>query len=323
MGENRKTDISSGAKSGIESGIKSGIKPDKDACGVGTLLSQGLSTRRLAIQTALGVGYALAAYPLIAQTAIRTSSLGLDTTEVMLERDGFKFPVFVAKPSNTLHPPVVLVISEIFGVHEYIADVARRFAQAGYCAIAPELFARQGDPSEYAQLSKLQSEVIDKVPDHQVLSDLDACVLWAKNQGFDVDRLAINGFCWGGRIAWLYAAQQEKLKAAAVWYGRLQGTQTPNTPKHPLDLMQGLRAPVLGLYGDKDPSIALESIQRMQEKLQILGRAGVKSAQSSRFVIYPGVGHAFHADYRSSYDQGAAADAWQQTLAWFKEWLRA
>ena len=299
------------------------LKTSKDLSGMEIILGPGLSTRRLAIQTALGVGYALAASPLIAQTAIRTPSMGLDTAEVMIDREGFKFPVFVAKPSNKQDLPVVLVVSEIFGVHEYIADVARRFAQAGYCAIAPELFARQGDPSEYAQLSKLQSEVIDKVPDHQVLADLDACLLWAKHQGFDTDRLAINGFCWGGRIAWLYAAHQGKLKAAAAWYGRLQGNQTSNTPEHPLDLKHGLRAPVLGLYGDKDLSIALESIQRMQEKLQIWAREGDKTAQSSRFVIYPGVGHAFHADYRSSYDQGAATDAWQQTLAWFKLRLSA
>lgn len=297
------------------------LNNDDSRASLGLGLGLGLSTRRRAIQTALGVGYALAASPLMAQTAIHTSFAGLDTAEVMVERDGFKFPVYMAKPSNTLNLPVVLVVSEIFGVHEYIADVARRFAQAGYCALAPELFARQGDPSEYAQMSKLLSEIIEKVPDEQVLADLDACVQWAQHQGFDVGRLAINGFCWGGRMAWLYAAHQSKCRAAVAWYGRLTGEQTLNSPKHPMDAMGALSAPVLGLYGDQDASIPLGSIQKMQEKLQSLGRSGVHAAQRSRFVIYPGVGHAFHADYRSSYDQGAAVDGWRQTLDWFKAWL--
>ena len=280
-----------------------------------------LSTRRVAIKRVLGVGYALAAAPLVAQTAIRTSAEGLDTSEVMVERDGYKFPVFVAKPSNRSNLPVVLVISEIFGVHEYIADVARRFAQAGYCAIAPELFARQGDPSEYAQLAKLQTELIDKVPDQQVLADLDACVLWAQGQGFDVERLGINGFCWGGRIAWLYAEHQKRLKAAVAWYGRLQGAHTPYVTSHPIEQLSSLNAPVLGLYGDRDASIPLASIEQMKAAIQEAAKAGVKAAQHSRFVIYPGVGHAFHADYRASYVPQAAVDGWGQTLAWFKALL--
>ncbi len=280
-----------------------------------------LSTRRVAIKRVLGVGYALAAAPLVAQTAIRTSAEGLDTSEVMVERDGYKFPVFVAKPSNRSNLPVVLVISEIFGVHEYIADVARRFAQAGYCAIAPELFARQGDPSEYAQLAKLQTELIDKVPDQQVLADLDACVLWAQGQGFDVERLGINGFCWGGRIAWLYAEHQKRLKAAVAWYGRLQGAHTPYVTSHPIEQLSRLNAPVLGLYGDRDASIPLASIEQMKAAIQEAAKAGVKAAQHSRFVIYPGVGHAFHADYRASYVPQAAVDGWGQTLAWFKALL--
>ncbi len=280
-----------------------------------------LSTRRVAIKRVLGVGYALAAAPLVAQTAIRTSAEGLDTSEVMVERDGYKFPVFVAKPSNRSNLPVVLVISEIFGVHEYIADVARRFAQAGYCAIAPELFARQGDPSEYAQLAKLQTELIDKVPDQQVLADLDACVLWAQGQGFDVERLGINGFCWGGRIAWLYAEHQKRLKAAVAWYGRLQGAHTPYVTSHPIEQLSRLNAPVLGLYGDRDASIPLASIEQMKAAIQEAAIAGVKAAQHSRFVIYPGVGHAFHADYRASYVPQAAVDGWGQTLAWFKALL--
>ena len=280
-----------------------------------------VSTRRVALKHALGVGYALAASPLMAQTAIRTSSVGLQTSEVMVEREGYKFPVYVAHPSNRSNLPVVLVISEIFGVHEYIADVARRFAHAGYCAIAPELFVRQGDPSEFALLAKLQAELIDKVPDQQVLADFDACVLWAQAQGFDADRLGINGFCWGGRIAWLYAEHQKRLKAAVAWYGRVQGAHTVYAPAHPMELLNRLSAPVLGLYGDRDASIPLASIEQMKEAIQAQARLGVKSAQHSRLVIYPGVGHAFHADYRASYVPQAAADGWGQTLAWFKAML--
>jgi len=282
---------------------------------------RNLSTRRAALQRVLGVGYALAASPLMAQTAIRTSSEGLHTQEVMVQREGFKFPVYVAHPLHAPHAPVVLVVSEIFGVHEYIADVARRFAQAGYCAIAPELFARQGDPSEYAQLSKLQEEIIDKVPDQQVLADLDACVLWAQDQGFDVSKLGINGFCWGGRVAWLYATHQKRLKAGVVWYGRTEGKRTTLTPSHPIDELSRLGAPVLGLYGNRDASIPLSALEPFKARLEQVAQQGVLAAQQSRLIIYPGVGHAFHADYRSSYDPVVAKDAWSEALAWFKKWL--
>lgn len=277
-----------------------------------------LSTRRQAMKRVLGVGYALSAAPLFAQTAIRTSSEGLWTQEVMLEREGFQFPVYVARPKDLHHLPVILVVSEIFGVHEYIADVARRFAHEGYLAIAPELFARQGDPSEYAQLSKLQAEIIDQVPDEQVLADLDQCVLWAQEQGADVQKLGINGFCWGGRVAWLYAEHQKRLKAAVAWYGRVTGAHSALTPAHPIDRLAQLSAPVLGLYGAQDASIALASLEQFKVKLDMTARSGVKAAQESRLVIYPQVGHAFHADYRSTYNPEVAKDGWTQTLAWFK-----
>jgi len=280
-----------------------------------------LSTRRQALQRVLGVGYVMASSPVLAQSAIRTTSEGLLTQEVMVQRDGFKFPVYVARPKDQTNLPVVLVVSEIFGVHEYIADVARRFAHEGYCAIAPELFARQGDPSEYAQLSKLQAEIIDQVPDEQVLADLDACVLWAQAQGFDVNRLGINGFCWGGRVSWLYAAHQKKLKAAVAWYGRTTGVHSALTPAHPIDRLTHLNAPVLGLYGAQDASIPMSAIDKFKEQLTLQANAGVLAAKQSRMVIYPDVGHAFHADYRATYNPVVAKDGWSKTLDWFKTHL--
>ena len=167
---------------------------------------EAMPTRRLALQTALGVGYAATAMPLVAQTAIKTPGEGLLHGEVTIEVNGFKMPAYRSMPAGAKNCPVILVISEVFGVHEYIADVTRRLAQAGYLAIAPELFIRQGDPSEYGEMAKLFAEVINKVPDAQVMADLDACVQWAGTQGGDVSRLGITGFCWGGRISWLYAA---------------------------------------------------------------------------------------------------------------------
>ena len=272
------------------------------------------STRRHALQLAFGVGYAAAAGTVMAQTAIKTPSTGLVTGEVTIDVNGFKMPAFRSAPAGKTNLPVVLVISEIFGVHEYIADVTRRLAQAGYLAIAPELFVRQGDPSEYGELAKLQSEIIAKVPDAQVMGDLDACVAWAAANGGNTDKLAITGFCWGGRITWLYAAHQPKLKAGVAWYGRLVGNTTVQTPAHPLALAGSLKAPVLGLYGAADTGIPLDTVDKMKEALA----QGPAAAKASEFVVYPEAPHAFHADYRGSYRKGPAEDGWQRLLAWLK-----
>jgi len=210
--------------------------------------------------------------------------------------------------------PVVLVISEIFGVHEYIADVTRRLAQAGYLAIAPELFVRQGDPSAYGEIAKLQAEIISKVPDAQVMGDLDATVAWAAANGGNPDKLAITGFCWGGRITWLYAAHQPKLKAGVAWYGRLVGNTTAQNPSHPLALVGNLKAPVLGLYGAADTGIPLDTVDKMKAELA----QGPAAAKASEFVVYPEAPHAFHADYRPSYRKAAADDGWQRLMAWLK-----
>ena len=277
--------------------------------------------RRLALQTALGIGYSAAAMPLIAQTAIKTPTDGLVTGEVMVDVQGFKMPAFRAAPKGKTNLPIVLVISEIFGVHEYIADVACRFAREGYLAIAPELFVRQGDPSSYGEMARLQAEVISKVPDAQVMNDLDACLFWADAHGGNSKRLVMTGFCWGGRISWLYAMHQPKLKAAVAWYGRLEGQKTSATPAHPIDLVANLKAPVLGLYGGADTGISLASVEGMKSALSQLAGQGNAAAKESNFVIYPDAPHAFHADYRPTYQEDAAKDGWKRALAWFKKYI--
>jgi carboxymethylenebutenolidase len=271
------------------------------------------ATRRTALKVALGVGYAASAAPIMAQTAIKTPSDGLTTGEISYEVMGFKVPAFFAAPAGKTNLPVVLVVHEIFGVHEYIADTCRRLAQAGYLAIAPEFFARQGDPSKYSEMAKLMSEVVSKVPDAQVLSDLDGAVKWAGANGGDTARVAVTGFCWGGRIAWLYAAYGP-VRAGVAWYGRLVGAPSELLPKNPIDLATSMRAPVLGLYGEKDGGIPLDTVDKMKAVLST-GNAPSKAAQ---FVLYPDTGHAFHADYRASYRQGPAEDGWKRCLAWFK-----
>lgn len=273
------------------------------------------TTRRTALKAALGVGYAAAAAPLMAQTAIRTPSDGLTVGEVMIDVTGFSMPAYRAAPAGRTGLPVVLVLSEIFGVHEYIADTARRFARAGYLAIAPELFIRQGDPQSYGEMARLIAEVISKVPDAQVMGDLDATVRWAAANGGDVSKLAVTGFCWGGRQTWLYAAHNPQVKAAVAWYGRLVGQTSELNPRHPVDVAGALKAPVLGLYGSADTGIPLDTVETMKKALA----AGSPAARQSSFVVYPDAPHAFHADYRPSYRAEPAQDGWNRALAWFRQ----
>jgi carboxymethylenebutenolidase len=273
------------------------------------------ATRRTVVKAALGAGYAATAAPIMAQTAIKTSSEGLKTGEFTYVVEGFQVPAFFAAPAGKTQLPVVLVVQEIFGVHEYIADTCRRFARAGYLAIAPELYARQGDPSAYGEMAKLMAEVVYKVPDAQVMADLDGALAWAGANGGDLSRAGITGFCWGGRITWLYAARGA-VKAGVAWYGRLVGAASELTPKHPIDIAASLRAPVLGLYGGQDAGIPLDTVEAMKTALA----AGTTAAsQASRFVVYPDAPHAFHADYRPSYQKEPAEDGFKRALAWFKE----
>lgn len=271
--------------------------------------------RRGVLRAALGSGFAAAALPVVAQTVVKTAADGLEAGEVTIPVGDFKMPAYRAAPQGKRGAPVILVISEIFGVHEYIADVCRRFARLGYCAIAPELFIRQGDASAYGEIAKLVAEVISKVPDEQVMTDLDATVAWADAQGHNSSKLAITGFCWGGRITWLYAARQPKLKAAVAWYGRLEGASTPLTPRHPVELAGALKAPVLGLYGEKDTGIPLDSVAKMKTALA----QGSAAAKASEFVIYTDAPHAFHADYRPSFRAEAAQQGWERCVAWLRD----
>lgn len=274
--------------------------------------------RRTALKLALGIGYAAAAMPIVAQSAIKTSDAGLTTGQGIYDVDGFSVPFYHAAPEGKTNLPVILVIQEIFGVHEYIADTCRRFAKAGYLAIAPELYARQGDPSKYKEVARLIAEVVSKVPDAQVMGDLDGAVKWAGENGGNLKKVGITGFCWGGRITWLYAQHSNKVKAGVAWYGRLVGTASALTPKHPLELAAELKAPVLGLYGAQDGGIPLTTITQMKDALAAAGAQGNKAAQSSEFVVYKDAGHAFHADYRPSYRKDAATDGFARALAWFK-----
>jgi len=271
--------------------------------------------RRSFVKTALGSAFAAAVLPVTAAT-IKTDFNGLTAGEVTIESNGFKMPVYRAQPQGKTNLPVVLVISEIFGVHEHIADICRRFAKLGYLAIAPELFARQGDPSSYGTIQELQANIIQKVPDAQVMGDLDACVAWAGNHGGDLNRLAVTGFCWGGRITWLYSAHSKRVKAGVAWYGQLVGEPSALKPRNPVDIVNDLDAPVLGLYGGKDTGITQEQVARMKSAL---AASSDPSAKASQFVVYPEAGHAFNADYRSSYVESAAKDGWQRCLDWFRD----
>lgn len=293
--------------------LKSDLVSDVQALVPGQSTEQGPS-RRTALKAALGVGYAASVSPIMAQTAIKTPADGLLAGEVTIDVNGFAMPAYRAAPAGKANLPVVLVLSEIFGVHEYIADTARRLAKAGYLAIAPELFVRQGDAQGYSEMAKLMAEVISKVPDAQVMADLDACVAWAGGHGGDLKRVGITGFCWGGRQTWLYAAHSKHIKAGVAWYGRLTGPVSALSPSHPLNVVGQLNGPVLGLYGGADTGIPASSVAAMQDALT----TGSGAAKASTFVVYPDAPHAFHADYRPSYRQGPAEDGWQRALAWFK-----
>ena len=270
--------------------------------------------RRAALKAAAGLGFAAAALPVTAQTLVSTSSEGLLAGPVRIEVNGFEVPAYRSAPVDAKNAPVVLVVPEIFGLHEHIADVTRRLAQRGYLAIAPDLMARQGNAAGYSDVGQLMAQVVSKVPHAQVMNDLDATMAWAARNGGNTERLAITGFCWGGRITWLYSAHQPKVKAGVAWYGRLVGQSTALTPVHPVDVAGKLQAPVLGLYGGADTGIPLETVESMKAALA----TGSLPAKASQFVVYPDTPHAFHADYRPSYRKEAAQDGWKRMTQWLK-----
>lgn len=269
-------------------------------------------TRRAFVVGGLAAGFALSVQPVAADT-ITTDTTGLIAGEVKIKGpDGVAIPAYRALPQTGYNLPVVLVVQEIFGVHEHIRDVCRRLAKQGYFAIAPELFARQGDVSQAKDFNEIRP-IVAKVPDAQVMDDLDAAVHYVRmsGRGGDAKKLAITGFCWGGRIVWLYAAHNPTVKAGVAWYGRLVSEPTDLQPRNPIDVAATLTVPVLGLYAGKDQGIPIASVDRMRETL----KTGISGSEIN---VYPDASHGFHADYRPSYSAEEARDGWARMLAWFK-----
>ncbi|HKN04654.1 MAG TPA: dienelactone hydrolase family protein [Buttiauxella sp.] len=250
----------------------------------------------------------------LASTVLHTQDDTIQAGETSIPTQGENMPAYHARPKEVEGLlPIVIVVQEIFGVHEHIRDICHRLALEGYLAIAPELYFRQGDPNDYADIPTLFSELVSKVPDAQVLADLDHVANWAARNGGDAHRLMMTGFCWGGRITWLYAAHNPQLKAAVAWYGKLVGEKSLNSPHNPVDAAINLNAPVLGLYGAEDTSIPLDTVETMRHAL----RAANANAE---IIVYPEAGHAFNADYRPSYHEESAKDGWQRMLAWFERY---
>ena len=263
------------------------------------------------------LGFATVAEPTFAQV-IQTNFDGIAAGEEIIKDGDTELYAYVARPKASAGKlPIVVIASEIFGVHEYIADVARRFAKQGYLAIAPEFFTRAGDPSSLGTMTEIMTQIIGKTPDKQVLGDITIALKWAGEKGGDTGRVGMTGFCWGGRITWLACANLPQVRAGVAWYGRLVGDKSENFPAHPVDLAAQLKAPVLGLYGGKDTGIALDTVDQMKQALAAAKEN--KAAAASRFEIYPDAPHAFHADYRATYQAGPAKDGWEKCLEWFKK----
>jgi carboxymethylenebutenolidase len=267
---------------------------------------------RRAFVTTLVAGFTLATGP-ISAAAIITDTNGLDAGEVSFRVPDGTIPGYRARPKGKQHASVVLVVHEIFGVHEHIRDLCRRLAKAGYYAIAPSLFARQGDPSKYdmAHAQDLMTDIVAKVPDAEAMSDLDAALAFAGAEGADPARSAITGFCWGGRTVWLYAAHNHALKAAVAWYGPLGGTSSALRPRTALALAPEIKAPVLGLYAGEDASISASDIDAMRKALASAGN------KISRIDVFADAQYGFNADYRPSYNEADAKEGWSRMLAWF------
>ena len=279
----------------------------------GALPQPDLSLRDL-VMSLLPQGFAKIVQP-IASTVITTDEKGLVAGEVKVPtRDG-AIPAYRAMPDKNGKFPPILVVQEIFGVHEHIKDVCRRLAKLGYFAIAPELYYRQGDVSKLTDNQEIFAKVVNHVPDSQVMSDLDAAVVYAESTGrADASRLGITGFCWGGRITWTYCVHNPKVKAGVAWYGRLAASQkAPLQPAYPIELAPFLKVPVRGLYGGQDASIPLEHVEQMRAALKTAGNT------TSELIVYPDAPHAFYADYRPNYRKEAAEDGWGKMQEWFRK----
>lgn len=280
------------------------------------IATTGLDRRSLIAGGAFAAGFAAACQP-IAATTVQTGAEGLSEENATLAAsDGFALPLFVARPKGAKSAPVIIVVHEVFGVHEWVKDICRRFAKAGYYAVAPDLFARHGDATKIADIKALVDSIVSKAPDAQVMTDIDSSFAWAGAHGGDAARRGITGFCWGGRIVWLYAAHSQALDAGVAFYGRLTGQPNALQTASPMDRAGDINAPVLGQYGGKDKGIPLADVEAMRAKLKDKGKA------SSAITVYPAADHGFMADYRPSYDAESAAAAWQATLGWFDRYVR-
>ena len=288
-----------------------GLKPIDFANPKSAPEPQGLSRRGFVV-TSLASGFAVASNPVLAQ-AITTDTQGLTAGEISIVVADGKIPGYRAMPAKRGQYPVVLVVQEIFGVHEHIKDMCRRFAKLGYYAIAPELFARQGDVAKMTDIGAILSQVVSKVPDAQVSSDLDATVAFAKASGSaDTRKLGVVGYCWGGRAAWIYARHNPKVKAAVAYYGLLDGMKSDIKPQDPVDFASEIKVPVLGLYAGIDDFVKPAVIEQMRNGI-------AKSGSGSEIVVFPGVNHGFNADYRPTYDKTAATYAAKLTRDWLKD----
>jgi carboxymethylenebutenolidase len=294
-------------------GLDAAARADLDS-----LVPPARLNRRGFLAGSAAAGFAVSVAPtgdLLAQT-ITTPATGLRAGDVLIPtRDGRTMPGYFAAPAGVSGAPTIVVVQEIFGVHEHIKDVCRRFARAGWHAVAPELYFRFGDPQAYATVGQITGELVPRITDAQVMADLDATVAFANTNGGDREKLGITGFCWGGRITWLYAAHNPKVKAGVAWYGRLTGPTSPANPFHPYEAALNLKGPVLGLYGGADAGIPVSTVDEMKTRLA----AGSPAAKASEFVVYPDAPHAFHADYRPSFRKDAAEDGWKRATAWFRK----
>ncbi|MDX3910763.1 MAG: dienelactone hydrolase family protein [Sphingobium sp.] len=279
--------------------------------------STGIDRRGVLAGGAFAAGFAAACQP-VAATTIKTSAEGITELSASVKAaDGFAVPLFVAKPSGNKAAPVIVVVHEIFGVHEWIKDVCRRFAKAGYCAVAPDLFARHGDATKITDFTVLRDTIVSRASDAQVMADLDSTFAWAGKNGGDAKRQGITGFCWGGRVVWLYAAHSKALDAGVAFYGRVTGKPAPLQPTNPVDEVAKLNAPVLGQYGGKDKGIPVADLDVLKAKLKEPGKA-----PPSDITVYPEADHGFMADYRPSYNEAAAKAAWAATLDWFGKYVK-
>jgi carboxymethylenebutenolidase len=287
------------------------LKPEVDS-----LVPHVPFDRRTFIKATLSSGFAAAVLPVSAQT-IHTSSEGLEAGEISVRCGDVSIPAYRAQPQGHTHLPVIIVVHEIFGVHEHITDICRRLARLGYLAIAPDLFAREGDASKYTSIQHLMDDLVNRVPDGQVMGDLDATFAWAGQHGGDLSRAGITGFCWGGRITWLYAERSAHLRAAVAWYGRVAGGHNAMMPANPVDRVAQLHVPVLGMYGQQDTSIPQDTLAQMRAAI---AQHAPQAGRASQIIVYPDAGHAFFADYRPSYVKADAQDGWHRAMAWFREY---